>query len=719
MISKKILLALVVAFLNVPLFASSDGFVYVLNPDPYSQSIGASILSLSPSVFGFFTNPASNYKNISKEVQLSYYTVQNNNYGINAGFLLPTEKIGNFSFIVSAADLNEQETGYKNMLMAAVNYVYPILGKYPVVTEKGSVGATLKFYNMSAYNIDGSDKSVMVFSFDVGCIYALDFIDNDLTGALTIKNLGNAFEFDDFSLNQAQMLTASARYNIYDLYKVALVGDMVKNFQITDLGYACGVESKPIYPLSVRVGWRDYRDGVNKGITAGFCLEFDRVNISYSFSDIMNSDNDQHIFSLGMYFGKIPNSGKAYEHYLGYYLNKANYDYKKKNYVSARKQYEDILAVYPNESTAKQYVKLLSEDLYQTDMDFSDKTEKYLARADSALLKNNLIRAKKYYEKALQISPKNKHAVDGLEKTNESIREQEIYANRKKHQKEISEYWMKAMKYYDNGEFVYAKDELNKILEIDPENAGAIQYLEFIQKKVDKVNAVQSHNLFKKGLVEYEKKDYETALSYFNAAYLSNTGRDDIKEYIAKCEEQINIAKQIALAEESQNASKGESKILTNKRLEAQMKKIYDSGVEQYTLKDYKNAVKTFTKLKAMSEKNRYYTYSEQIKTYLSKSNKALSTIAYTEGKDLEIQEKLTEAYDKYKEALAYDDANLAAKQAMDAINSVTAQKYYDEGLQAFATGDKEKSIELLKKALEVEPTKLEAQRALERIQNQ
>ena len=113
MISKKILLALVIAFLNVPLFASSDDFIYVLNPDPYSQSIGASILSLSPSVFGFFTNPASNYTNISKEVQLSYYTIYNNNYGINAGLLWPTEKIGNFSFIVSAVDLNEKEIGYK------------------------------------------------------------------------------------------------------------------------------------------------------------------------------------------------------------------------------------------------------------------------------------------------------------------------------------------------------------------------------------------------------------------------------------------------------------------------------------------------------------------------------------------------------------------------------------------------------------------------------
>ena len=714
MILKKILPVILVCFLTIPLFAASDDFIYVLNPDPYSQSIGASILSLSPSVFGLFTNPASNYKNISKEVQFSYYTIYNNNYGANIGLVIPTEKSGNFSVVFSGADLNENETGFKNFLMAAVNYVYPIVNKYPIPVEKGSVGATIKFYNIASYNNSGLDRTINLFSVDLGCIYSLDFIDNDLTGALVIKNLGNAFEYDDYSVNQAQILDASARYNIYDLYKVAIVADMVKNFQITDLGYACGVEAIPVYPLSVRVGWRDYRDGLNKGITAGLSLVFDRVNFSYSFSDIAGSDNDQHIFSLGVYFGKIANSGKAYEHYLGYYLNKAKYDYDKKNYISARKQYEDILAVYPNEPSAKRYVKLLSEDLYQTDMDLTDKTEKYLARADSALLRNNLMKAKSYYEKALELQPRNKQALEGLEKTNKSIREEEVYANRKKHQKEISEHWIKAVKHYDEGEFVYAKDEFNKILEIDPENAGALQYLDFIQKKVDKVTAVQSHNIFKQGLVEYEKQNYEKALSYFNAAYLSNTSRNDIKEYIAKCEEQINIAKQIALEESKKNPEK----TLTNKQIEAQMKKIYDLGVEQYTLKDYEEAIKTFTKLKAMSDKHKYYTYNEQIRTYLSKSNKEVAKILYNEGRDLEMHEKLTAAYEKYKEALSYDETNSSAQKAIEKINAVTAQKYYDDGLKAFAAGDKNKAIELLKKSLEAEPTKIEATRALERIQN-
>ena len=59
-----------------------------------------------------------------------------------------------------------------------------------------------------------------------------------------------------------------------------------------------------------------------------------------------------------------------------------------------------------------------------------------------------------------------------------------------------------------------------------------------------------------------------------------------------------------------------------------------------------------------------------------------------------------------------------SAKKSIDNINAVTAQKYYDDGLKAFSSGDKNKAIELLKKSLEVEPTKIEATRALERIQN-
>jgi len=723
-LKNKILLCLLGVVLFVPsLFADSDGFFYTLNPDPYSQSLGASILSLSPSVLGFFTNPASNYKNISKELQVSYMSYYDRNYGINAGFLIPTEKKGNFSFIASYMDFNG-DLFYKNALMAAINYVYPIVSKYPIYTEKGSVGATFKFYNISFTDND-ENKSLNLYSFDLGFIYSLDFIDDDLMGALAIKNIGNDFNYETYTQKQEQNFTASARYLVSYLYKVSLVADMVKNFQITDMGYACGVETKPFYPFSLRVGWRDYRDGLNKGITAGFCLDFDRVNISYSYSDLMNTDDDQHIFSLGIYIGKIPDSGKAYDHYLGYYLNKAKSSYARKDYISARKEFEEILSVYPDSTVAKHYLSLLSEDLDQSDRDMSGKIEKYIARADAALLRNNLVRAKKYYNKVLELDDTNYQAIEGLEKVEKEVREQEIFANRKKYQKEISEHWVKAMNYYNNGEFVFAKDELLKITEIDPENAGALQYLGFIQKKIDKVNAVQANNIFKQGLAEYERQDYEKALSYFNAAYISSPSRDDIKEYIDMCNEQLNIAKNKTLndsddvvPETSLKNKKSSEKTLTNKQIESQMKKIYNTGLEQYTLKNYKAALKTFEKLKVLANKNNYYNYNEQIKNYTTKSKQAISKQLYNEGKEFEMKEELSKAYAKYKGAIKYDAKNSLAKKELERLNSVISQRYYEQGLQAFSLKDNNKAKTMLKKALEYDPKKSEAKKLLERIEN-
>lgn len=693
---------------------ASDRVLYVLNPDPYSQALGAGILSLSPSVFGFFANPAANYKNISKEIQLSYMSYHNRNYGGNIGFVLPTEKSGNFSIVVSGMQYNKENNIYKNSLMAAINYVYPIVDKYPVYTEKGAVGATIKLYKVSANTIDNTDKSALLFSADLGFIYSLDFIDNNLIGAIAFKNFGNDLDFDFLTENekkQTQIFAASARYLISNTYKISLMADIVKQFQVMKLGYACGLETTPFYPLSLRVGWRDYRDNFNKGITAGLSLNFDKVNIAYSFSDILNSDDDQHIFSLGMAFGKINDIGKAYNHYLGYYLRQAKEDYDKKNYISAKKRFEDILDVYPNEPIAQKYMDLLSEDLERTDIDFSQQIEKYIAKADKALLKNNLIKAREYYSKILQIDSNNPIAKEGILNVSEKINEQQIYANRKKYQKEITQYWIKAVNYFDKGDFVYAKDEFNKILEIDPTNAGALQYLDIINEKIDKVNSFQTHNIFKQGVAEFEQGNYEKALSYFNAASLADPNRDDIQEYIDICKSQINETNRSLFS----SSSKGKN--LSNKQIKEKMEEIYNIGLEQIADKDYKAALETFNKLKVMADKNKIYDYNKQINTYIQLSKKEISKQLYEEGEKFELEEKISESYTRYNLALQYDSSNKKAKSKLEQLKTVISQRYYELGLKYFSSGDKEKAILAMKKALQYEPDKIEVNRFLEKME--
>ncbi len=701
--------------LTTTIFAS-DSMLYVLNPDPYSQALGGSILSLSPSVFGFFTNPASNYKNISKELQFSYMSYYKRNYGANVGIVLPTEKYGNFSMVVSGMDYNKENNPYKNFIMAALNYVYPITKKYPIPMEKGAIGATVKVYKVSANTTNNEDKSAMLYSADFGFLYSLDFIDNNLMGAIAFKNFGNNLDFDfltEHQKKQTQIFTASTRYLISSIYKVSLMADMVKRFQATELGYACGLETTPFYPFSLRIGWRDYRDNFNKGITAGFSLNFDKVNIAYSFSDILNSSEDQHIFSLGIAFGKVDNVGKAYEHYLGYYLRQAKDNYDNKNYIAARKQFEDILAVYPNEPITKQYLKLLSKIVEQTDINFSEKVEKYIATADKALLKNNLIKARKYYSKALLLDSKNSIAKEGILNVSKKIEEQRVYNNRKKHQKEITKYWIKAVNYYDKGDFVYAKDEFNKILEIDPTNAGALQYLEFVNKKIEKVNSLQTNNIFKQGVAEFNEGNYEKALSFFNAVSLADPSRTDVQDYISKCNFQIDKANN-ALLKNSKSSLKGKNN--SNKQIKKEMKDIYNKGLEHLANKDYVSAFETFAKLKIMANKNKIYDYNKQINDYISMSVREISKQLYEEGEKLEMKEQLEQAYEKYKSSSKYDSSNEKAKSKLEQLKTVISQKYYEEGLKYFSKGNKQQAISAMKKALQYEPNKNEVNRFLKKI---
>lgn len=717
---KKLSIIFLSLFFCVNIYAYfDDSFISVLNPDPYSQAAGASILSLSPSIFGFYTNPASNYKNISKELQLSYSSVYDSIYGANIGFILPTEQSGNFSFIVSGFEYNKDSliTNYQNSLMVAVNYVYPLISRYPIFTEKGSVGITLKYYNLKMKE----DISTSLFDVDLGFIYSLDFIDRNLMGGLAIKNIGNDIEYKDadgnnFSEKQSTTFTASARYLISELYEVSLMADMVKNFQITDMGYAAGLEFIPVHPLTIKAGWRDYRDNFNKGITAGFSLDFNRVNVAYAFSDILGSDDDQHIFSLGFYFGKIPNASKAYDHYLGYYMNKAKHEYSKRNYISARKQFEEILAIYPNEPIAKKYLQMLTEDLDQVEKESYQKIDKYLARADVALLRNNLLKAKNYYSKVLVIDNTNKTAKEGLIKLEEELSEQQIQQNRRKHAKEISNYWVKAMNHFDKGEFVYAKENFLKITEIDPKNAGALQYLDFIEKKVQKVNRIQANNVFEQGLKKYNEKEYEEALKYFNTAYIADSTRSDIKEYIVKTNEQIEALKnQNKYDSETDSSVKGNS-LLTNAAIDKEMTKIYHVGIEQYNTKDYRGAIKTFSSLKDKAEQYKYFNYNEAISDYLKKSKAAVAKELYNDGQNFELREEFVKAYNKYQEVLKYDPSNTDAKKSISKLNSIIARKYYEQGIQQFANGNKKEAISLLETSLKYEPNKTETKKALSQI---
>jgi len=65
---------------------------------------------------------------------------------------------------------------------------------------------------------------------------------------------------------------------------------------------------------------------------------------------------------------------------------------------------------------------------------------------------------------------------------------------------------------------------------------------------------------------------------------------------------------------------------------------------------------------------------------------------------------------------LNYNPDNLTARVEMEKINKELGQKYYEKGMSYFSRGEMGKARDAFRKALEYEPDKPEALRALDRI---
>ena len=306
-------------------------------------------------------------------------------------------------------------------------------------------------------------------------------------------------------------------------------------------------------------------------------------------------------------------------------------------------------------------------------VDFSKKIEEYFVKLDKALLKNNLVKAKEYCSKILLLDSNNSVAKEKMLTIIERIEGQQQIddANRKKYQKGKKVYWIKAIKYFNKGDFVFAKDEFKKILEIDPTDAKALKYLEFINKKIDKVNSLQTYDIFKQGLNEFNEGNYEKALSYFNAVYLADPSKEDIQNYIDKCNYKINEVNRTLLY----RASSSRIKTISNKKIKEEMEEVYNMGLEQIADKDYKTALETFNKLKLMANMNKVYIYDEQIDNYIRLSKEEISKQLYEEGEKLEMEEQLQKAYVKYELAAKYNPLNKKAKSKLEKLKTVFSQK--------------------------------------------
>jgi tetratricopeptide (TPR) repeat protein len=86
------------------------------------------------------------------------------------------------------------------------------------------------------------------------------------------------------------------------------------------------------------------------------------------------------------------------------------------------------------------------------------------------------------------------------------------------------------MELYNDKNFVFAKEKFKQIIDIDPENSGALKYLALIEAK-NKVSSAQMNTIFEQAMKYYKDGYYENASKYFSTVYTADPSRTDAKNY--------------------------------------------------------------------------------------------------------------------------------------------------------------------------------------------
>jgi tetratricopeptide (TPR) repeat protein len=532
---RKNILIFLFVFFHINLFASGSipaENILLLNYDSVSEGLGGSVLAFSKNALSFVNSPSSNYDVLAAKLDFAGLSAFDNVYGGACSLLFPTA-IGNFT-VTGAYDKFSSLSVYtrdgknlSNSYTVYLNYVLPFIKKIPIYDNVGGFGITLKECNLSI-----QDNSKIDFILDIGTHYKLGIISDNLWCAAVFRNVGNKVNIPKSqSFDMPQNFDFALRYNFYGALKSAFMCDVIQFFKTNKTGYILGFEVTPFYPAIFRVGWRDYNNAIFKGITAGLSLNFESINIDYALSFMASGYDVRHAVSIGFLIGNVLNASKAYEYYLGVNFNKAKEAYRRKDYINARQILEEILTLYPDHEPSKKYLKEIAYNLAANDKALDIAIHKYLAKADRQFQRNNLLKAQKYYKKVLGIDAENSEAQKGIEKIQDAIKTIKIQKNRQENADKIISLWKEGVKLYKNRNFVFAKERFEQILDIDPENSGALKYLGLIETKVNKITTIQMNDIFNQAMKYYKNKDYENASKYFSTVYTTDPVRNDAKSY--------------------------------------------------------------------------------------------------------------------------------------------------------------------------------------------
>lgn len=678
--------------------------------DPAAVALGGSILARSYCPSDMISNPSALGYNY--QPKLSFVNTQyaaDVRYGF-AGIAVPIS-FGSFGAGVSNIDYGAIQGYYANGTpysiprsgdtAAFLNYAFPIKAELPVYKQYGSAGVNLKVLQSSLAGYSASALAI-----DIGGTFNIPFVAEGLSAGLVLRNYGDGIKYDNQTDKLPSSVNFALRYdreNWRELFAVIDAGSDPDNMY-----YSLGIGISPVYPLSLQCAWQEAGKSAAAGARFGVGIKFDNFSLRYALSP-MKDISAVHTLAVDVVFESFTKPQAAYGHYLNRYLQMGREKYNKRDYIAARSIFEDILSVYPGHSQSIEYLLKIKTKLDSMEQYQQVQIDRWLRKAEVAFIRNDLIGAKRYYSLTLNIDSNNTEANDGMNKIRDLLSGQEASRSVAPNENtaKIQKTWAAAVGLYNKGDYVAAKEKFQDVLNVDPNNEEAAKYLGDIYNQLNKISAMQTSDLYNKGIELYGKGNYAEAKKYFNAVLITNPESKEAQEYAVECQNKLDeLQKQPAAEKAAQKRAKAKNEV----------EAAYFAALKLYQKGSYEEAAKAFTKSRDIADQNEYKKYEASSRAYITNSKNALSEQNYKRGYEQFKAGKFEEATESYSKALEYNQDNVSAKVELGKVKEQLAQNYYELGMKSYSSGDTDKAKELFKKSLHYKFDKVESLRALERI---
>jgi tetratricopeptide (TPR) repeat protein len=717
----KICKKIIYIFISVFLFAdyishclaaaagSSSGQILAYNPNPVTIAMGdAGCALLSGNSSAAILNPAvtiGSYKIVASVNNTSIFSDIQYNY-IGAQFPTAIGNIGLSAVYAGYGDINYADSlgnplkeESSSDLGVVLNYSVDFKKTVPIELLYGGIGVNLKILRgaLCSYETEA-------VAFDVGTVLSLSKIDNFYFG-IALKNFGTKLEFLSEAFDLPQCLVMGLAYQENDFYNFKVALDYNNQLFSGDF-FSIGASFEPLYFLDLRAGLKLTEDAFDTDARFGFGVDFQSLNVDYSYTP-QSKLGGTHSITLSCALGGFSSERTAYDYYMQSHFREAVNLYNEEDYIGARKAFDDILSVYPGHVKSQLYLKKINDKLANVDLYNAKIIKGYMQKANNALKKGDIVKAKKNFNKVLNRDSENLLAKKGLEQSDEYSNQVKLEIERNKNRVRIEYLWNRAQKFYKKNDLVHARETLGFILDIDSKNKSAQELITSIDNQLSKIAADKIQELYEKGIELFEKGKYEESIIYFEAIVIANPQRRDVKDLIDKAKKG---------SEEISRYEKNKKLTIWQNKMIKELENNFNRALRYSDERDFINAMKYFKISKEIADKYSFVDYSKKFQEQIIMLSYDLSDMYYKKGLEFSKKNSFEQALKEYKKALEYNQDNSLASFEYKRISEEIAQQYYEEGMRFYSVGDFNKASELLRKSLAYNPNKMEAKRALEKM---